>query len=93
MASLISALLQTYERVIYASYGGNLDVMLHHIEKDDLEKLKKTDGIADAETYSMQPVVWMLEGQKRRLPVFGVGEEWIDRYPLFSAEIGQFSFS
>ncbi|EKN63777.1 peptide ABC transporter permease [Neobacillus bataviensis LMG 21833] len=49
MSSLNSALLQTYERIIYSSYGGNLDIMFHHIEKEDLGKLKNTEGVADAQ--------------------------------------------
>ncbi|MFJ5717979.1 FtsX-like permease family protein [Neobacillus sp. NPDC093127] len=84
MSSLNSALLQTYERIIYSSYGGNLDIMLHHIEKEDLEKLKNTEGVADATTYSLQAVVWDHQDKKRQLPVFGVGKEWIDRFPLFT---------
>lgn len=84
MSSLNAALLQTYERVIYSSYGGNLDIMLHHIEKDDLEIIKNTEGVADAATYSLQTAVWVDADQKRQLPVYGVGEEWIDRFPLFS---------
>ncbi|MBY0121876.1 FtsX-like permease family protein [Bacillus sp. S/N-304-OC-R1] len=85
MSSLNSALLQTYERVIYSSYGGNLDVMFHHIEKDDLEKLKNTAGVADATTYSLQAIVWSHENKNRKLPVYGVGEEWIDKFPLFTS--------
>ena len=84
MSSLNSALVQTYERVIYSSYGGNLDIMFHHIEKTDLEKLKQTAGVADAQTYPLQSVVWNLQGQKRKLPVYGVGADWIDRFPLFT---------
>jgi putative ABC transport system permease protein len=91
MSSLNSALLQTYERVIHESYGGNLDIMFHHIEQDDLEKLKGTKGVADATTYSAQGIVWNLEGEKRMLPVFGVGEEWIDRFPLFTGSEGSHS--
>jgi putative ABC transport system permease protein len=86
MSSLNSALLQTYEKVIYSSYGGNLDIMFHHVEKEDLGRLKNINGVADATTYSWQAVVWDLQDQKRKLPVFGVGEEWIDRFPLFTAE-------
>ncbi len=84
MSSLNTALIQTYEKVIYSSYGGNLDIMFHHIEKTDLEQLKKIEGVADAQTYSLQSVIWTLNGQKRKLPVYGVGEEWIDRFPLFA---------
>lgn len=88
MSSLNSAVLQTYERVIHASYGGNLDIMFHHIEKEDLDLLKKTKGVADAEVYSLHSVLWMLNGQNRNLPVCGVGEEWIDRFPLFTGPKG-----
>ncbi|MFJ7726631.1 FtsX-like permease family protein [Neobacillus sp. NPDC097160] len=84
MSSLNSALLQTYERIIYSSYGGNLDIMFHHIEKEDLSKLKNTEGVADATTYSLQAVVWDHQDKKRQLPVFGVGEKWIDHFPLFT---------
>lgn len=91
MSSLNSALLQSYERVIYSSYGGNLDIEFHHIEKDDLSKLKSTEGVADAQTYSWQSVIWIQDGQKRKLPVFGVGEEWIDTFPLFAAGKGEHS--
>lgn len=84
MSSLNSALLQTYEKIIYSSYGGNLDVMFHHIEDDDLEKLKATPGVADAITYSLQAVVWADEDKNRKLPIYGVGEDWIDRFPLFT---------
>ncbi|MFE8700485.1 FtsX-like permease family protein [Cytobacillus sp. FJAT-54145] len=91
MSSLNSALLQTYERVIHSSYGGNLDVMFHHIEKEDLSILKNTKGVADAETYSLQFVTWTLNSEKRMIPVFGVGEEWIDRFPLFTGDKGTHS--
>ncbi|GAB2700812.1 FtsX-like permease family protein [Paenibacillus thermoaerophilus] len=84
MSSLNSAIIQTYEQVIHSSYGGNLDVEFHHIEKTDLEQLKKIEGVADAETYPLYSAVWTLNGQKRKLPVYGVGEEWIDRFPLFA---------
>lgn len=84
MSSLNSALLQTYEKVIYSSYGGNLDIMLHHIEKDDLENLKNVEGVADATTYSMQAIIWTDGDKKRKLPIYGVGEEWIDSFPLFT---------
>ncbi|MCI3921198.1 ABC transporter permease [Paenibacillus sp. TRM 82003] len=86
MSSLNSALIQSYERVIHASYGGNLDIMFHHIEPTDLEVLKSTEGVADAQTYPLQAVVWELDEKKRKLPVYGVGEEWIDRFPLFTVE-------
>ncbi|TMY86699.1 FtsX-like permease family protein, partial [Klebsiella pneumoniae] len=85
MSSLNSALIQTYERVIHASYGGNLDVMLHHIEPTDLDELRATEGVADAQTYPLHLAVWELNGKKRNLPVYGVGAEWIDRFPLFTA--------
>lgn len=88
MSSLNSAILQTYERIIHASYGGNLDIMFHHIEEDDLEKIRNTDAVKDAEIYSIQPVVWNLNGEKRALPVFAVEEEWIDRFPLFTGPEG-----
>ncbi|GIQ61563.1 hypothetical protein PACILC2_01310 [Paenibacillus cisolokensis] len=84
MSSLNSAFIQTYEKIIYSSYGGNLDIEFHHIEKTDLEQLKKIEGVADAQTYPLQSVIWNLHGQKRKLPVYGVGEEWIDRFPLFA---------
>jgi putative ABC transport system permease protein len=84
MSSLNSAMIQTYERVIYSSYGGNVDVMFHHVEKTDLERLRQTPGVADAETYALQSVVWDLDGEKRKLPVYGVGVEWIDRFQLFA---------
>jgi len=83
MSSLNWAMLQTYERVIYSSYGGNLDVMFHHIEEDDLEKIRSLEGVTDAVTYAHTSVIWMYEGQKRKLPVYGVGADWIDRFPLF----------
>jgi putative ABC transport system permease protein len=91
MASLNSALLQTYEKVIHSTYGGNLDIMFHHIEEEDLATIKGTKGVADATTYSKQSIIWTLEGQKRMLPVFGVGEEWIDRFPLFTSHEGTHS--
>jgi putative ABC transport system permease protein len=91
MVSLNSALLQTYERVIHQSYGGNLDIMFHHIEKEDLTIIKNTKGVADATTYSLQGIVWNLDGEKRMLPVFGVGAEWIDRFPLFTGTEGSHS--
>ncbi|HZG57430.1 FtsX-like permease family protein [Paenibacillus sp.] len=85
MSSLNSALIQTYERVIHASYGGNLDVMLHHIEPTDLEALKRTEGVADAQTYPVYAAVWTLDGHVRKLGVYGVGADWIDRFPMFTA--------
>lgn len=85
MSSLNWAMLQTYERVIYSSYGGNLDIMFHHIEKEDLDLLKNIDGIVDAETYALTSAVWILNDQKRRLPIFGVDEETADRFPMFAA--------
>lgn len=84
MSSLNWAMLQTYEKVIYSSYGGNLDIMFHHIEKEDVSVLKNIEGVTDAQTYALTSAVWALSDQKRRLPIFGVGAEWIDRFPLFS---------
>lgn len=84
MSSLNSALVQSFERVIYSSYGGNLDIHLHHIEKTDLEQLKQVEGVADAQTYPTYSAIWNLDGSKRKLPVYGIGAEWIDRFPLFS---------
>jgi putative ABC transport system permease protein len=83
MSSINSAFIQSYEKVIYSSYGGNLDVHFHHTEKTDLEKLKNIQGVADARTYGLYASIWTLNGQQRKLPVFGVGE-WIDRFPLFT---------
>jgi putative ABC transport system permease protein len=91
MSSLNSALLQTYEKVIHQSYGGNLDIMFHHIEEEDLDILKNTEGVADASTYSLQGIVWNLDGEKRMLPVYGVGDEWIDTFPLFTGSEGSHS--
>lgn len=91
MSSLNSALLQSYEREIHKSYGGNLDIMFHHIEKEDLETIKNTEGVADATTYSLQGVIWNMEGEKRLLPIFGVGAEWIDRFQLFTVSSGSHS--
>jgi putative ABC transport system permease protein len=91
MSTLNSALLQTYEKVIHQSYGGNLDIMFHHIEKDDVDILKNTEGVADAVTYSLQNIVWNMDGEKRMLPVYGVGEDWIDRFPLFTGSDGSHS--
>jgi len=84
MSSLNSAFVQTYERAIHATYGGDLDVMLHHVEPEDLERLKATEGVAEAVTYGLQAAVWDLDGNKRKLPVYGVGADWIDRFPLFT---------
>ena len=86
MSSLNSALVQSYEKMIHATYGGNLDIMFHHIEPTDIETLKQTEGVADAVTYPLQAAVWELHGKERKLPVYGVGEEWIDRFPLFTVE-------
>jgi putative ABC transport system permease protein len=86
MSSLNSALIQSYERVIYASYGGQLDVTFHHTEKTDLANLRKLEGVADAQTYALTGVTWSLDGQKRKLPMFGVGADWIDRFPLFTTD-------
>jgi putative ABC transport system permease protein len=85
MSSLNSALIQSYERVIYSSYGGNLDIMLHHVEKTDLEQLKRIEGVKDAQTYRMNDAIWTMDVQKRKLPVYGVETEWIDRFPLYTA--------
>ncbi|WP_121663770.1 FtsX-like permease family protein [Metabacillus litoralis] len=86
MSSLNSALLQTYEKMVHSTYGGNLDIMFHHIEEGDLEKIKNTEGVADATTYSLQSIIWTLDGEKRMLPIFGVGEDWINRFPLFTGQ-------
>ncbi|CAN7765460.1 FtsX-like permease family protein [Paenibacillus sp. LjRoot153] len=83
MSSMNSAFILSYEKTVYASYGGNLDISFHHTEKTDLEQLKKTPGVADARMYSLYSAIWTLNGQQRKLPVFGVGE-WIDRFPLFA---------
>ncbi len=91
MSSLNSALLQSYEKLINQSYGGNLDIMFHHIEKEDLDIIKNTAGVKDAATYSMQEIVWNLNGEKRMLPVYGVGADWIDRFPLFTVSSGSHS--
>ena len=91
MGSLNSAILQSYERVIHNSYGGNLDIMFHHIEKEDLDIIKNTEGVKDAATYSLQGIVWNLDGEKRMLPIFGVGTDWIDRFPLFTVSKGSHS--
>ncbi|MBO9598452.1 MAG: ABC transporter permease [Cohnella sp.] len=86
MGSLNMALVQSFEKVIYASYGGNLDVHLHHVEKTDLEQIRAVPGVAGAQTYALHAAVWKEDGQKRMLPVYGVGEDWIDRFPLFTSE-------
>ncbi|MDZ5473349.1 FtsX-like permease family protein [Bacillus sp. 31A1R] len=91
MSSLNSALLQTYEKVIHSTYGGNLDIMFHHIEEGDLETIKETKGVVDATTYSLQSMIWTLDDEKRMLPVYGVGEYWIDRFPLFTGQKGTHS--
>jgi putative ABC transport system permease protein len=83
MSSINSAFIQSYEKIIYSSYGGNLDIHFHHTEKTDLEKLKNIQGVADARTYGLYSSIWTLNGQQRKLPVFGVGE-WVDRFPLFT---------
>lgn len=88
MSSLNSAIIQTYERVITASYGGNLDIMLHHVEPDDVETLRSTEGVADAQTYPLHLAIWELNGRERQLPVYGVGAAWIDRFPLFTTTEG-----
>ncbi len=85
MSSLNSALIQSYERVITSTYGGNLDVMLHHVEKNDLAILRGTPGVKDAQTYRKHDAVWTLEDKQRTLSVYGVGAEWIDRFPLYAA--------
>lgn len=85
VSSLNSAFLQTYEKVIFSTYGGNLDIHFHHVEKTDVERLKQIEGVADAQTYSLQSVVWSLNDQKRKLSVYGVGADWIDRFPLFAS--------
>lgn len=86
MGSLNMALVQSFEKVIYASYGGNLDVHLHHVEKTDLEQIRAVPGVAGSQTYALHAAVWKADGQKRMLPVYGVGEDWIDRFPLFTSE-------
>ncbi|MFJ8258298.1 FtsX-like permease family protein [Peribacillus asahii] len=91
MSSLNSAILQSYERVIHHSYGGNLDIMFHHIEEEDLDIIRNTEGVKDAATYSLQGIVWNLDGEKRMLPIFGVGADWIDRFPLFTPSEGSHS--
>lgn len=89
MSSLNSAFIQTYERVIHATYGGNLDIMFHHIEPTDLDEMKQVEGVADAVTYPLQVVIWTLEGHKRQLPVYGAGADWINRFPLFDSGEGK----
>lgn len=84
MGSLNSALIQSFERVIHASYGGNLDVHLHHIEETDLERIKRIPGVADAETYSLHEAIWMQDGRQRKLLMYGVEPERADLFPLFT---------
>jgi len=91
MSSLNSAILQSYEKVIHDSYGGNLDIMFHHIEKEDLNIMKNTEGVKDVATYSLQGIVWNLNGEKRMMPIFGVGADWIDRFPIFTTNKGTHS--
>ncbi|GFN29780.1 ABC transporter permease [Paenibacillus xylaniclasticus] len=86
MSSLNSALVQSFERVIHETYGGDLDVHLHHIEKTDLEQLRSIPGVAGAETYAQHTAVWQVQEKKRQLTVYGVGEDWMARFPLFTAE-------
>ncbi|WP_308639780.1 ABC transporter permease [Paenibacillus silvisoli] len=88
MSSLNSAMIQSFEKVIHATYGGNLDIHLHHIEQTDLRQLRDIPGVAGAETYPMLAAIWTLDGTKRQLPVYGVGQDWIDRFPLFTVEDG-----
>lgn len=83
MSSMNSAVIQSYEKVVFSSYGGNLDIHFHHTEKTDVEQLKSIPGVADARTYPLYSAIWTLNGQQRKLPVFGVGE-WIDSFPLFA---------
>ncbi|KIL38408.1 peptide ABC transporter permease [Gordoniibacillus kamchatkensis] len=83
MSSINSAFIQSFEKVIYSSYGGNLDIHFHHTEKTDVERLKSIQGVADARAYGLYSAIWTLNGQQRKLPVYGVGE-WIDRFPLFT---------
>ncbi|WP_258000488.1 FtsX-like permease family protein [Bacillus sp. Marseille-P3661] len=91
MSSLNSALLQSYESAIHKNYGGNLDIMFHHIEKEDLDTIKNIEGVADATTYSLQGIIWNMDGEKRLLPIFGVGAEWIDSFQLFTVSSGSHS--
>jgi putative ABC transport system permease protein len=86
MSSLNGALIQSFEKAIFATYGGHLDIHLHHIEKTDLEDLRKIPGVADAETYPVHAAVWDVNGWKRQLPVYGADAAWIDRFPLFIAQ-------
>lgn len=83
MSSINSAFIQSYEKIIYSSYGGNLDIHFHHTEKSDLKKVKNIQGVADARAYGLYFSIWTLDGQPRKLPVFGVGE-WSDQFPLFT---------
>ncbi|MCR2805817.1 ABC transporter permease [Paenibacillus soyae] len=88
MSSLNSALIQSFEKVIHATYGGNLDVHLHHIEDTDLQQLREIKGVAGAETYPLHTAIWTLNGEKRQLSVYGAGEAWIDSFPLFTVQEG-----
>lgn len=83
MSSMNSAFLQSYEKVVFASYGGNLDITFHHTEATDVERIKQIPGVADARAYTAYSAIWSLDGQQRKLPVVGVGS-WIDRFPLFA---------
>lgn len=85
MSSVNSSFIQSYEKIVYSSYGGNLDIHFHHTEKTDLEQLKHIQGVADARAYGHYSAIWSLNGQQRKLPVFGVGE-WVDRFPLFVSD-------
>jgi len=85
MSSVNSSFIQAYEKIVYSSYGGNLDVHFHHTEKTDLEQLKQIQGVADAKAYGLYSAIWSLNGQQRKLPVFGVGE-WIEKFPLFVSD-------
>lgn len=83
MSSMNSAFIQSYEKVVFASYGGNLDITFHHTEESDLERIKNIPGVADARAYTVYSAIWNLNGQQRKLPVVGAGA-WIDRFPLFT---------
>lgn len=85
MSSINSSFVQSYEKIVYSSYGGNLDIHFHHTEKTDVEQLKQIQGVADAKPYGLYSAIWSLNGQQRKLPVFGVGE-WVDRFPLFVSD-------
>jgi len=84
-SSLNSALIETYNKAIHSSYGGDLDIMLHHIEEGDLERLEEVDGVKAATTYRQMSAVWTVNEQKRNLPIYGVEGDWIDQFPLFTA--------